>query len=132
VIVMTQWHLRSHRKPTGGLLRTNRKKRKDDRGSDFLETKIGKKRVKITKTAGGGIKLNLLAADTVNVADPKTGKITKTKVLGVAENPANTNYVRRNVITKGAVVKTELGLARVTSRPGQSGVLNAVLVEEKK
>lgn len=129
---MVQWHLRSNRKPTGGLLRLNRKKRRDDIGSEFLETKIGPKRVKVIRTSGGGRKLNLLAADSVNVADPKTGKITKTKLLTVKENPANTNYVRRNVITKGAVVKTELGLARITSRPGQAGVLNGVLVEEKK
>ena len=110
----------------------NRKKRRADRGSEFLETKIGPKKVKFIGTKGGGTKLNLLAADSVNVADPKTGKITKTKLLTVKENPANTNYVRRNIITKGAVVKTELGLARITSRPSQAGVLNGVLVEEKK
>ncbi len=129
---MTKWHLRSNRKPTGGLLRANRKKRRADRGSEFLETKIGPKRVKVVRTKGGGAKLNLLTADSVNVADPKTGKIAKTKLLTVKENTANPNYVRRNVITKGAVVKTELGLAKITSRPGQDGVLNGVLVEEKK
>ena len=74
----------------------------------------------------------MLSTNIANVADPKTGKISKSKILTVVGNTANPNYVRRNVITKGAVVKTELGLARVTSRPGQHGVLNAVLVEEKK
>jgi small subunit ribosomal protein S8e len=33
------------------------------------------------------------------------------------------------MITKGAVLKTELGRARVTSRPGQHGILNAVLMD---
>jgi small subunit ribosomal protein S8e len=45
------------------------------------------------------------------------------------ENPANPHYVRRNIITKGAVIKTELGNAKVTSRPGQDGVVNAALIE---
>jgi small subunit ribosomal protein S8e len=37
------------------------------------------------------------------------------------------------VITKGAEIETNLGLARVTSRPGGDGVINAVLTgkEEK-
>ncbi len=128
---MVKWHWRSRRKPTGGLLNNNRKKRKADRGSAFLETKIGKKRVKVVHSKGGGSKLNLLSDQFMNVAN-KDGKISKSKVLSVVENTANTNYVRRNIITKGAVVKTELGLAKITSRPGQSGILNGILVEGKK
>jgi len=34
------------------------------------------------------------------------------------------------LLTKGALIETEIGLARVTSRPGQDGVVNAVRVEE--
>ena len=49
---------------------------------------------------------------------------------GVVENPANPNYARRNIITKGAVIETSAGEARVTSRPGQSGQVNAVLLDE--
>ncbi|MBP2146305.1 ribosomal protein S8E [Methanofollis sp. W23] len=45
------------------------------------------------------------------------------------ENPADINYVRRNLLTKGAIIKTEIGRARVRSRPGQDGVVNAVLIE---
>ena len=45
------------------------------------------------------------------------------------ENPANPNYVRRNLLTKGAIIKTELGNARILSRPGQDGTINAVLTE---
>ena len=39
------------------------------------------------------------------------------------------NYVRQNIITKGAVIMTDAGKARVTSRPGQSGSINAVLID---
>ena len=44
------------------------------------------------------------------------------------ENPANPNYVQRNINTKGAILETEVGLVRVRSRPGQDGVLNGVRV----
>ena len=64
-----------------------------------------------------------------NVFNPKTGKVQLSKVVTVKSNPANPNYVQRNIITKGAIVQTELGVARVTSRPGQDGVVNAVLNE---
>ena len=49
--------------------------------------------------------------------------------MTVVENTANTHFVRRNIITKGAVVDTSLGRVKVTSRPGQHGMINGVLVE---
>src|SRR5881396_3099319 len=58
------------------------------------------------------------------------GKSSKSKLLRVIRNPANVDYQRRGVITKGAIVETELGQARVTSRPGQDGVINAILLEK--
>jgi len=64
-----------------------------------------------------------------NVIDPETNSTTRTPVLEVLENEANPHYVRRNIITKGAIVKTQLGPARVTSRPGQHGIINAILIE---
>jgi small subunit ribosomal protein S8e len=33
-------------------------------------------------------------------------------------------------MTKGAIIETEMGKAKVTSRPGQDGVVNAVLLTE--
>ncbi|MCI4362340.1 MAG: 30S ribosomal protein S8e, partial [Thermoplasmata archaeon] len=42
----------------------------------------------------------------------------------------NPNYVQRNIVTKGAILETELGLVRVRSRPGQDGVVNAVRIGE--
>jgi small subunit ribosomal protein S8e len=38
--------------------------------------------------------------------------------------------VRQNIVTRGAVIETEAGRARVTSRPGQHGVINAVLITD--
>ena len=36
--------------------------------------------------------------------------------------------VRRNIITKGSIVETKLGKAKVTCRPGQEGSVNGVLL----
>lgn len=129
---MVLWHLRSKRKPTGGRLQKVRKKRRNDRGNLPIETRIGARHVFRKRVEGGSIKLKLSSVEKVNVADPKTGKITRAKVLSVKENKANVHYIRRNIVTKGAVVETEAGLARITSRPGQQGIANAVLIEAKK
>ena len=127
---MAKWHLRSHRKPTGAKMGRLGKKKKNDAGSAFVETQIGERKAKAEKTYGGNIKIRLARIGMASISD-KEGKAHKTKILSVAENPANQHYTRRNIITKGAIIKTELGLSRVTSRPGQDGIVNAVLVEKK-
>ena len=63
-----------------------------------------------------------------NVVDPKTQKSKKVKILTVVENSANPFYVRRNIINRGAIIETEIGKAKVTSRPGQHGLINAILL----
>ena len=127
----TTWHLRSRKKTTGGRLSRVRKKKNSDRGMHFLETRIGKRQVKAKRTKGGGTKLKLISAEMINVSDPR-GRIKRVKILSVKDNDANPHYIRGNILTRGAVVETDAGLARVTSRPGQHGMVNAVLVEEKK
>jgi small subunit ribosomal protein S8e len=57
------------------------------------------------------------------------GETKKVKIEKVEENGANPNYVRRNLLTKGAIIKTEIGRARIMSRPGQDGIINALLLE---
>jgi small subunit ribosomal protein S8e len=130
--VMALWHLRSRKKPTGGVLRRNKKKSRRERGSDFLEVRIGKRKVAASRGLGGNPKLKTLYVSEANVLNPKTGRYERTKIISVEKNPANQHYARRDTVTRGAVVKTESGLVRVTSRPSQNGVVNAVLVEEKK
>jgi len=70
-----------------------------------------------------------LRAEWANVLDPKKKTTKRTRILTVKSNPANPHFVQRNIITKGATVETEIGTARVTSRPGQHGVVNAILTE---
>ena len=74
-------------------------------------------------------KISLLSENFANIT---VGKETKrAKILSVIENYANPHLTRQNVITKGCIIETELGKARVTSRPGQHGIINAVLLGEK-
>ncbi len=125
-IVMAQWHLHSRTKTTGGLLKRHSKKHKHQRGRDFLPAKIGEQKVSHLRVRGGNKKLIVLSANTANIMI--NGKAKKAKFTSVIENKADSQFVRRNIITKNAVILTELGKARVTSRPGQDGVINAVLI----
>ena len=120
---------RSRRKKTGGLYHPYRKKKKYEMGRETIYVKVGEERKKIIRTRGGNIKVRLLSTDIANVFDPETGKSFKVKIKGVVENPANPHFVRRNIITKGCVIETEKGRAKVTSRPAQDGVVNAVLLK---
>ena len=52
----------------------------------------------------------------------------KVKIKTIIENQANRNFVRRNIMNKGAIIDTEIGKAKITSRPGQDGTVNAILV----
>ncbi|TLZ81848.1 MAG: 30S ribosomal protein S8e, partial [Methanobacteriota archaeon] len=81
------------------------------------------------RTKGANRKVRVLSAEFANVLDRKTSVTKKVKIVTVKANPSNPNFVTRNIITRGATIQTDLGLARVTSRPGQDGVVNAVLVE---
>ena len=58
------------------------------------------------------------------------GKTVRATVKNVVGNDADPNYIRRNIVTKGAVLDTDQGLVKVTSRPGMHGVVSGVLVEE--
>jgi len=126
---MALWQGKSQRKPSGGRLRLARKKRRFEIGRDAEYTYMGETRLQKFRTRGGNSKAKLLKSQYANVVDPATKKMQKAKILTVKENSANPNYVQRNIINKGAIIQTELGLAKVTSRPGQDGAVNAVLVK---
>jgi len=125
---MALWQGRSSRKITGGRYRPIRKKLKREIGREKQYASIGERRVKPVRTRGNNYKAKLLSDHYINVLDPETHKAVRSKVITVVENPSDPNYVRRNIITKGAIVQTETGYAKITSRPGQVGYLNAVLV----
>ncbi|TMI28136.1 30S ribosomal protein S8e [Candidatus Bathyarchaeota archaeon] len=125
---MPQSHGGLHKKkPTGGKKRRWRGKRAFEAGSEPTETLVGPTKQRYVRTFGGHVKVRLAAAEYATITDQGTGKSSKSKILRVIRNPANVDYQRRGVITKGAIISTEAGEARVTSRPGQHGVVNAIL-----
>lgn len=119
---------RPRRKQTGALYVAYRKKKKHELGRLPSLTRLGAKSLKNIKTRGGNKKLRLLVADFANLFNPQTKKFEKAKINNILESPANRHFVRRNILTKGTIIETDKGKARVTSRPGQDGIVNAVLV----
>jgi len=120
---------RPKRKQTGARYKDYRKKKQYELGREPSFTKLGKKRLQILRVMGANRKLRLLSADTANLFDPKTKTYKQIKIKTITDNPANRHFIRRNIMTKGSVIDTELGKARITSRPGQDGVVNAVLLQ---
>lgn len=125
------WHNDlTKKKRTGGRKKAYRKRRRHEAGSFPVETQLGEPERKLEKTKGGGLKIKLLSDQWVNLTDPKTGKTERLRILAVVKNPANVDWDRRGVITGGTIIRTEKGLAKIVSRPGQDGVLNAIPYEE--
>lgn len=124
---MAVWQDRSQTKKTGGRTRSYRKSRKHDLGSKFSEPEVGEKRTKIKKTRGGNQKAVAKRSETVNLA--VDGEVKNAKIESVEDNPANPNYVRRSILTKGTIIQTSEGKARISSRPGQEGSVSAELIE---
>jgi len=125
---MAIWQGSSKRSNSGRRIRYARGKRKFEIGRERHLTTIGKPAVKKVRTMGKNRKMRVKTTDIVYVVDPKNKKTTKTEITSVVENPANIHYVRRNILNKGAIVETKIGKAKVTSRPGQCGTVNAILL----
>ncbi len=125
---MVVYQKRSKRKTTGGRYRSSEKKRMANVGAIPTLTKVGERKAKVKREKGGSLKHTLLTINKVNITDPKTKKTKMTEIITVIESPANRHFIRRNIITKGTILETKLGKARVTSRPGQVGTLNAILI----
>jgi len=118
---------RSTRKRTGGRLKHFSKKKRYQLGREPAETTVGEPRLQVIDSRGNDEKLRALSTNVAQLSDG--GETSEVEIEGVVENPSNVNYVRRNIITKGAVIQTSEGEARVTSRPGQSGQVSAVKLE---
>lgn len=120
---------RSLRKPSGGRYKQKgRKEKTSELGRQPALTLIQKRRAQYVRTRGSHRKIRVLASDTANLFNPKTKKYEQAKIKTVVANPANRHFVRRNIMTKGTVIDTDKGKARITSRPGQDGTINAVLI----
>ncbi len=135
---MVYWRTDSETKQTGsGGKRTSlryRDKLLSEKGGLFTQTKADPKKETVIHTEkgqGNTIKTRAKSVQKVNVRDPATNTYRLMEVVTVRETPDNTDYARRNIITKGAVVEVKDGdktvKCRITSRPGQEGSVSGVL-----
>ncbi len=126
---MARSQARSRRKFTGRKYKQFHKKRKRELERPSIETEIGEEKKKKQRTMGGNHKLKLFSTSYINVTNLKSNKTSKVKILKFDTNESSKDLNRRHIITKGAIVDTEIGKAKVTSRPGQHGVMNGVLIQ---
>ena len=116
-------------KITGGRripLRTRRKYETDR----YPNEAINGAQITITRRVrGNNYKTALKSIDFVNLATGES-KVKKSKIIKVLENTTNNDYKRRGIITKGAILETQEGKCRVVSKPGQNGIVNAILLKE--
>ncbi len=127
---MAIFHGKGRVKISGGVLQHNRHKRRFELGREPTNTILGNDKKKVIYGLGGNAKQVLLSSNIANVVIPDEKKTRRVKILNVKENIADPHFAQRNIITKGAIIETEAGLAKVTSRPGQHGQINAVLIKK--
>jgi small subunit ribosomal protein S8e len=116
------------RKVTGGKYHSLRKIRLNERDTQERQVVLGETKRKQERVRGGHIKTILLKSDEANII--VNGKIQKTKIENVLETPQNPFFARQNRLTKGAIIQTSLGKARITNRPTREGYVNAILIKE--
>jgi small subunit ribosomal protein S8e len=118
---------------SGGRRRATSDKRLLHYGGFFArgkyEKEAGEERREERRTKGGSTKVSGKVLLFASVTTPQGTK--KARITAVVDNPSNRHYARENILTRGAVIDTELGRARITSRPGQEGAVNAVLLKEQ-
>src|SRR5579884_1747805 len=107
------------RKFTGGRKVALRGRRKFEIDRYPNEAVVGTNQIVVRRTRGNNPKAAFKTAEFANIIDKDNKKTTKAKILRVTKNPANRDYERRGVISKGAIIETEIGSAQVVSRPGQ-------------
>jgi len=115
-------------KTTGGRRHPLRIRRKYEMDRYPNEAVSGAQVTITRRVRGNNKKTALKSIDFVNLS-MKNSKVKKTKILKVLENSTNNDYQRRGIITKGAILETEEGRCKVVSKPGQVGIVNAVLLK---
>lgn len=117
------------RKASGGKYKKIRKKRLYELAGKIRAVKLGKEKKKNIRIRGGKTRAVLLSTERVNVLNPKTRECKTATIKNVVETPANKFLARTNILIKGAIIDTDLGKAKITNRPSQEAIVNAVLIE---
>jgi len=117
------------KKKSGGRYYAQRKKKLSEKQGLPRIVKLGEEKKKFLRMRGGKLKVVLLRTNKANLIDPQTKKAKVVKIENVLEVPSNQFFARQNILTKGAIILTEKGKARITNRPSQEGCVNAILIE---
>lgn len=128
LVHMSLTNIRSNRKASGGRLRGKVVARLKNRASHPTLTKLDETKRMSLRVLGGKTKFRMRATNVCNLYDPKAKKHFKAKITLTTENAASRHFVRRNILTKGSVIETDKGKARITNKPGQEGAVNAILI----
>ena len=128
---MVNYQERSKRTSTGSKIKKAHNKRKRRFGRIAVETKIDRERKKIVRVRGGKYKIKAYSTNKINATDTEKGITQRVAITGLDSNAASADLARRKILTKGAIVNTELGRVRITSRPGQSGQVNGIILTEE-
>ena len=116
-------------KTTGGRRKPLRIRRKYETDR-YPNEAINAAQVTVTRRVrGSNNKVALKSIDFVNLATGNA-KVVKSKIIKVLDNSTNNDYKRRGIISKGAILETQEGKCKVVSKPGQNGIVNAVLLKE--
>lgn len=116
------------KKITGGRYRKRRKRKSYEFPGQKVFTKVGEEKRKSKRIRGGKRRTFLLKGETINIQDK--GKTKKLKIKNVIETPSNRFLARRNILTKGTIIETEKGKAKITNRPSQEGTINGIFMKE--
>ena len=113
---------------TGSRYVDYRKKRKYEIARQPTLTTIGNKKSVSVRARSNHVKFRILKTNTANIYDPKTKTYLQAIIKTILENPANRHFVRRNIMTKGTIIETDKGKAKIVNRPGQENTINAILI----
>jgi small subunit ribosomal protein S8e len=116
------------RKISGGKYHKLRKKKFYEKQNQENKVTLNETKSKKSRGRGGSKKTILLTSNEANIKTKD--KIQKTKIKNVLETPQNVFLARQNRLTKGAIIETELGKAKITNRPSQEGMINAILISK--
>ncbi|MBU2616128.1 MAG: 30S ribosomal protein S8e [Nanoarchaeota archaeon] len=121
--------MKKGRKISGGKYHKRRKKKASEIAGQGNIVKLGEEKRKSTRVMGGNRKVFLLKSKVLNLLINDKNK--KTEITNVLETPSNRFLARQNILTKGTIVETEFGKARITNRPSREGNINGILIKEE-
>ncbi|HKL24588.1 MAG TPA: 30S ribosomal protein S8e [Candidatus Nanoarchaeia archaeon] len=122
--------MKTGRKITGGKYKKPHKKKLQERPGEKKTIYLGEEKRKSKRSMGGSKKTFLLKGKYISIPTSSGKKHKKLEIKNVVETPSNRFLARQNILTKGTIVETPEGNAKITNRPTQEGTINGVFVKE--